>query len=92
MECRGFAVDAEWLAAVVFGWWSLLSWMVGIRYRRGPTGVRNMRAVRKKASSGTRRIFRGIRCKKQAYPVQKGYSVPETPSYGTEPCVGNSLL
>ena len=37
-------------------WW-LGGWVVGIRYRRGPTGVRNMRAVLKKASSGTRRIF-----------------------------------
>ena len=47
-------------------WW-LGGWVVGIRYRRGPTGVRNMRAVLKKAST-----------------VRKGYSVPETPSYGTE--------
>ncbi len=36
--------------------------------------------------------FRGIRCKKQASTVRMRYSVPETPSYGTEPCVGNSLL
>ena len=41
-----------------------------IRYRRGPPTVRNMRAVLKKASWGTRRIFRGIRCKKQAFPVR----------------------
>ena len=45
--------------------------------------VRNMRAVLKKASRGTRRIIRGIRCKKQAFPVQKGYSVPKTGSCGT---------
>ena len=64
------------------GW--LGGWVVGIRYRRGPTGVRNMRAVLKRASSGTRRIFRDIRCKKQASPVQMGYSVPETPFSGTE--------
>ena len=64
-------------------WW-LGGWVVGIRYRRGPTGVRNMRAVLKKASSGTRRIFRDIRYAKQASTVRKGYSVPETPSYGTE--------
>ena len=32
--------------------------------------VRNMRAVLKKASWGTRRIFRGIRCKKQASTVR----------------------
>ena len=78
------------LAFVAFGtgvlgvlWW-LGGWVVGIRYRRGPSLVPNMRAVLKKASSGTRRIFRDIRCKKQASTVQKGYSVPETPSYGTE--------
>ena len=45
--------------------------------------VRNMRAVLKKASWGTRRIFRGTRCAKQASTVRKRYSVPETPSYGT---------
>ena len=61
----------------------LLSAVCGIRYRRGPSMVRNMRAVLKKASWGTRRIFRGIRCKKQAFPVQKGYSVRRTASRGT---------
>ena len=45
--------------------------------------VRNMRAVQKTGFCGTRRIFRNTRCKKQAFPVRKGYSVPETPSYGT---------
>ena len=45
--------------------------------------VRNMRAVLKKASWGTRRIFRGIRCKKQAFPVRKRYSVPKTAFSGT---------
>ena len=45
--------------------------------------VRNMRAVLKKASSGTRRIFGSIRCKKQAFPVLKRYSVPKTGSCGT---------
>ena len=45
--------------------------------------VRNMRAVLKKASWGTRRIFRGIRCKKQAFSVRKGYSVHKTGSCGT---------
>ena len=39
-------------------WW-LGGWVVGIRYRRGPPIVRNMRAVLKKASWGTRRIFKG---------------------------------
>ena len=42
-----------------------------------------MRAVLKKASWGTRRIFRGIRCKKQAFPVRKRYSVPKTAFCGT---------
>ena len=62
----------------------LFSGIRRIRYRRGPPTVRNMRAVHKKASSGTRRIFGGIRCKKQAFPVQDGYSVPETPFSGTD--------
>ena len=61
----------------------LFSGIRRIRYRRGPPTVRNMRAVLKKASSGTRRIFGSIRCKKQAFPVQDGYSVPETPFSGT---------
>ena len=54
------------------------------RYQKRPPTVRNMRAVLKKASWGTRRIFRSIRCKKQAFPVRERYSVPKTPSYGTE--------
>ena len=53
------------------------------RYQKQASTVRNMRAVLKKASWGTRRIFGSIRCKKQASTVRKGYSVPETPSYGT---------
>ena len=57
--------------------------MSGIRYRRGPPTVPNMRAVLKKASWGTRRIFRSIRCKKQASTVRKRYSVPKTASSGT---------
>ena len=63
-------------------WW-LGGWVVGIRYRRGPPMVRNMRAVLKKASWGTRRIFGSIRCKKQASTVRKRYSVPKTASCGT---------
>ena len=42
-----------------------------------------MRAVLKKASWGTRRIFGSIRCKKQASTVRKRYSVPKTGSCGT---------
>ena len=61
-------------------WW-LGGWVVGIRYRRGPPMVRNMRAVLKKASWGTRRIFRRLRCAKTGF-------------YGTEEIFGvkNSLL
>ena len=55
-----------------------------IPYRRRPPPVRNMRTVLKKASNGTRRVFRSPPCSKQASVVQKGYSVPETPFYGTE--------
>ena len=42
-----------------------------------------MRAVSKTASLGTRRVFRSIRCKKQAFLVRKRYSVPKTASLGT---------
>ena len=45
--------------------------------------VRKGHSVRKKASWGTRRIFRGPPCSKQASGVQKGYSVPETAFSGT---------
>ena len=61
-------------------WW-LGGWVVGIRYRKQAFTVRNMRAVRKKASWGTRRIFGSIRCKKQASTVQKRYSVHENPLF-----------
>ena len=61
----------------------LLSAVCGIRYRRGPSTVRNTHSVLKTGSCGTRRIFRGIRCKKQAFPVQKRYSVRRTASCGT---------
>ena len=80
-----FALASSFLAVVAFaaGNALLLSAVCGIRYRRGPSMVRNMRAVLKKASWGTRRIFRGTRCKKQAFPVRKGYSVRRTVSCGT---------
>ena len=38
-------------------------------------------AVLKKASWGTRRIFRGTRCSKQASTVRKGHSVHENPLF-----------
>ena len=65
-----------------------------IPYRRKPPPVRNMRAVLKKASWGTRRVFRSPPCSKQASGVQKGYSVPETPFSGTGQamCTGKGLL
>ena len=62
----------------------LLSGICDILYRRGPPTVRNMRAVLKKASWGTRRIFGSIRCKKQASTVRKRYSVPKTVFSGTQ--------
>ena len=37
------------------------------RYQKQASTVRNMRAVLKMASWGTRRIFGSIRCKKQAF-------------------------
>ena len=59
-----FALGFSFLAVVAFaaGNALLLSAVCGIRYRRGPPTVRNMRAVLKKASCGTRLILRGIRC------------------------------
>ena len=46
-----------------------------------------MHSVLKKASWGTRCVFGGTLCKKQA-TVRKRYSVPKTPSYGTELALG----
>ena len=45
--------------------------MVKVRYQKQASTVRNMRAVRKTASCGTRRIFKGTRCKKQASGVRR---------------------
>ena len=61
----------------------LLSGICDILYQRGPPTVRNMRAVQKTGSWGTRRIFGSIRCKKQASTVRNEYSVPEPPFSGT---------
>ena len=57
--------------------------MSGIRYRRGPPTVPNMRAVLKKASSGTRRVFRSAPYQKPPSTVRKRYSVPKTGFCGT---------
>ena len=54
-QCVWNSVPECWVCCGVL-WW-LGGWVVGIRYRRGPPMVRNMRAVLKKASWGTRRIF-----------------------------------
>ena len=64
-------------------WW-LGGWVVGIRYRRGPPMVRNMRAVLKKASWGTQRIFRGVPCQKQPPAAPDASSVRETAPLGGE--------
>ena len=53
------------------------------RYQKQAFTVPNMRAVLKKASSGTRRVFSGTRCSKQASTVRKRYSVPKTGFCGT---------
>ena len=55
----------------------------GTRYRRGPPTVPNMRAVLKKASSGTRRVFRSAPYQKPPSTVRKRYSVPKTGFCGT---------
>ena len=53
------------------------------RYQKQASTVRNMRAVLKKASWGTRRIFGSIRCKNRLFPVRKRYSVSKTAFSGT---------
>ena len=61
-----WAMPFSFLSLVVFstGNTLLFSGIRRIRYRRGPPTVRNMRAVQKTGSYGTRRIFGSIRCKK----------------------------
>ena len=53
-----------------------------IRYRKRPPMVRNMRAVRRTAFCGTRRIG-SPPCSKQASTVRNRHSVRKTPSCGT---------
>ena len=79
-QCLKFGTGVLGVLGVL--WW-LGGWVVGIRYRRGPPMVRNMRAVLKKASWGTRRIFRRLRCSKQASTVRKRDSVPKIAFSGT---------
>ena len=83
-----FVIVAAGNALLIFGFCGIRCrqcsshfWLCGIRYRRGPSMVRNMRAVLKKASWGTRRIILRHWCKK-------------TGVFGTEGIFGaqNSLL
>ena len=55
----------------------------GTRYRKRPPTVPNMRAVLKKASSGTRRVFRSAPYQKTPSTVRKRYSVHKTGFCGT---------
>ena len=64
-----------------------------IPYRRRPPPVRNMRAVLKKASWCTRRIFRSHPCSKQASGVQRDIRYQKPPSLvRNKPCTGKGLL
>ena len=70
----------------------LLSGVCDIRYRKPPPTVRNRHSVLKKGSYGTRRVFKGTRCKKQAPVVRKRYSVLKKGSYGTRRIFGARIL
>ena len=54
MECRGFAVDAEWVTAMVAGWLGdgYGGWVWLHSVPETPFYVRNMRAVHKKGLLG----------------------------------------
>ena len=94
-HCRGYAEKGKIKNLKAIHNSSRFNMSGCIPYRRRPPPVRNMRAVLKKASSGTRRVFRSPPCSKQASGVQKEYSVPEIPSYGTGRgfmCTGKGLL
>ena len=79
MECQGFAVDAEWVTAMVAGWF--VGGVVGIRYRRGPTGVRNDACRAQKGLLGYATHF-------QRHSVQKTGFCGTEGIFGT----GNPLL
>ena len=80
-SCGEFACSAVWgrdlspgicvdLPVVLYGKRSLFPGIFGIRhirYRRGASGVRNMRAVQKTSFWCTRRVFKGTRCKKTGF-------------------------
>ena len=81
-----FALGSSFLAVVAFaaGNALLLSAVCGIRYRRGPPTVRNTHSVLKKASWGTRRIFKGVPCQKQHLPQRQPLQCAKRPPLGGE--------
>ena len=79
-----FAPDSSFLAALVFVAGNAFSFLA--LWHSVPERAFYGTEYACRAQKGllcTRRIFRGIRCKKQAFPVQKGYSVRRTASCGT---------
>ena len=90
MECRGFAVDAEWVTAMVAGWlgdgyggWVWLAFGTGnalLRYGICVPCSKRLPVVRDAFSEafGVKnrllRYGRDIRCKKQAPVVPNGFS------------------
>ena len=55
-----------------------------IRYRKQPPTVRNTHSVLKKASWGTRRIFKGVPCQKQHLPQRQPLQCAKRPPLGGE--------
>ena len=68
---------------------------VRTRYQKQAFTVRNMRAVRKKASCGTRRIFRGVPCQKQPLLVRdassKAHRTADSTDCGQPPVVRDAF-
>ena len=50
-----------------------------IRYQKQTSTVRNTHSVFKKASWGTRRIFRGLPCQKQQLPTGRSFCARKSP-------------
>ena len=82
MECRGFAVDAEWVAAMVVGWLAMVAGWHSVP-ERGSYGT-EYACRAQKGLLGYATHFLRHSVQKTGFTVRKGYSVPETPSYGTE--------
>ena len=93
-ETRYIGKPLSFLPVLAFGAGNtlLLSGVCDIRYRKPPPTVRNRHSVLKKGSWGTRRVFKGNRCKKQAPVVRKRYSVLKKGSYGTRRIFGARIL